>query len=60
MSEDCDVIEKINKVYIAAEVKRNVPVEHIVKLREQTICKHATFYAGSMETGTGKLETHGN
>lgn len=54
------MIEKINKVYIAAEVKRNVPVEHIVKLREQTICKHATFYAGSMETGTGKLETHGN
>ena len=46
------MIEKKNKVYIAAEVKRNVPIEHIVKLREQTICKHATFYAGSMVMGT--------
>lgn len=46
------MIEKKNKVYIAAEVKRNVAVELIVKLREQTICKHAIFYAGSMVMGT--------
>lgn len=54
------MIEKINKVYIAAEVKRNVPVEHIVKLREQTVCKHATFYAGIYGDWYRKTETHGN